>query len=168
MGIIQLGNSNTPSFEDPIAMLLACHDKIRRFCSEMALLPQHVAQHGWDELALTSAQRICQYFNQAAPLHHLDEETDLFPAYLPLAHADDLQLMQQLSDAHNVMEQTWQRLNTQLSTHTEPLSIEDIQSLRALYEQHMAVEEPLFLRIQAALQADVLHRLGQNMADRRK
>ena len=168
MGIIQLGNSITPSFEDPIAMLLACHDKIRRFCNEMALLPQHVAQHGWDELALTSAQRICQYFNQAAPLHHLDEEADLFPAYLALANADDLQLMQQLSDAHKVMEQTWQRLNTQLSTHTEPLSIEDIQSLHALYEQHMAIEEPLFLRIQAALQADVLHRLGQNMAGRRK
>ena len=168
MSIIQLGNSYTPSFEDPIAMLLACHDKIRRFCSELALLPNHVAEHGWDELALNSAERICQYFNQAAPLHHLDEEADLFPAYLPLAHASDLQLMQQLSDAHHVMEQTWQRLNTQLSTHNEPLSIEDIQSLRELYEQHMSVEEPLFGRIQAALQADVLHRLGQSMADRRK
>ena len=92
----------------------------------------------------------------------------MFPAYLPLAHASDLQLMQQLSDAHNMMEQIWQRLNTQLSTHNEPLSIEDIQSLHELYEQHMSVEEPLFGRIQAALQADVLHRLGQNMANRRK
>ena len=42
MGIIQLG-SNTPSFEDLIAMLLACHDKIRRFCAELSLLPEHLA-----------------------------------------------------------------------------------------------------------------------------
>ena len=56
MGIIQLGSSS-PSFEDPIAMLLACHDKIRRFCTELSLLPEHLSQHGWDDVAVASAKR---------------------------------------------------------------------------------------------------------------
>ena len=66
------------------------------------------------------------------------------------------------------MEQTWQRLNTQLSQHITPVSSNDIQLFTSLYQQHMAVEEPLFVRIQAVLQADVLHALGMNMAQRRK
>ena len=167
MGIIQLG-SNTPSFEDPIAMLLACHGKIRRFCAELSLLPEHLASHGWDDIAVSSAKRICQYFNQAAPLHHLDEEADLFPAYSPLAPQQDIALIEQLCAHHLDMEQTWQRLNTQLSQHITPVSSNDIQLFTSLYQQHMSVEEPLFSRIQAVLQADVLHALGMNMAQRRK
>ena len=167
MGIIQLGN-NTPSFEDPIAMLLACHGKIRRFCAELSLLPEHLALHGWDDVAVSSAQRICQYFNQAAPLHHLDEEADLFPAYRPLAPQQDIALIEQLCAHHLDMEQTWQRLNTQLSQHITPVSSNDIQLFTSLYHQHMEAEEPLFVRIQAMLQADVLHALGMNMAQRRK
>ena len=167
MGIIQLGSSS-PSFEDPIAMLLACHDKIRRFCTELSLLPEHLSQHGWDDVAVSSAKRICQYFNQAAPLHHLDEEADLFPAYRPLAPQQDIALIEQLCAHHLDMEQTWQRLNTQLSQHITPVSSNDIQLFTSLYHQHMEAEEPLFVRIQAMLQADVLHALGMNMAQRRK
>ena len=167
MGIIQLG-SNTPSFEDPIAMLLACHGKIRLFCAELSLLPEHLALYGWDDVAVSSAKRICQYFNQAAPLHHLDEEADLFPAYQSLATQQDIALIEQLCAHHLDMEQTWQRLNTQLSQHITPVSSNDIQLFTSLYQQHMSVEEPLFSRIQAVLQADVLHALGMNMAQRRK
>ena len=167
MGIIQLG-SNTPSFEDPIAMLLACHGKIRRFCTELSLLSEHLTQHGWDDVAVSSAQRICQYFNLAAPLHHLDEEADLFPAYSPLAPQQDIALIEQLCAHHLDMEQTWQRLNTQLSQHITPVSSNDIQLFTSLYHQHMEAEEPLFVRIQAMLQADVLHAFGMNMAQRRK
>ena len=117
---------------------------------------------------MSSAQRICQYFNQAAPLHHLDEEADLFPAYRPLAPQQDIALIEQLCAHHLDMEQTWQRLNTQLSQHITPVSSNDIQLFTSLYQQHMIVEEPLFVRIQAVLQADVLHALGMNMAQRRK
>ena len=167
MGIIQLGSSS-PSFEDPIAMLLACHGKIRLFCAELSLLPEHLALYGWDDVAVSSAKRICQYFNQAAPLHHLDEEADLFPAYRPLAPQQDIALIEQLCAHHLDMEQTWQRLNTQLSQHITPVSSNDIQLFTSLYHQHMEAEEPLFVRIQAMLQADVLHALGMNMAQRRK
>ena len=168
MGVMQLGSIPAPSFEDPIAMLLACHDKIRRFCAELTALPPYIAEHGWDERALTSAQNIRLYFNQAAPLHHLDEEVDVFPAYLPLANAEDAALIRQLCTAHTDMESLWQGLNTQLQALTDPLSIDDIQLFCLLYQQHMGVEEPLFTRIQSALQADVLHGLGHNMANRRK
>ena len=56
----------------------------------------------------------------------------------------------------------------QLSQHITPVSSNDIQLFTSLYQQHMIVEEPLFVRIQAVLQADVLHTLGMNMAQRRK
>ena len=60
MGIIQLG-SNTPSFEDPIAMLLACHGKIRRLCAELSLLPEHLALHGWDDVAVSLSADIARW-----------------------------------------------------------------------------------------------------------
>ena len=92
----------------------------------------------------------------------------MFPAYLPVASQQDIALIEQLCAHHLDMEQTWQRLNTQLSQRITHPSINDIQLFRALYQQHMSVEEPLFSRIQSALQADVLHALGMNMAQRRK
>ena len=168
MGVMQLGNKPAPSFEDPIAMLLACHDKIRRFCAELSLLPAYLAEHGCDDKAHATAKRIRQYFNQAAPLHHLDEEVDLFPSFLPLAQAQDAALIQQLCAAHTDMEQAWQRLDAQLHPLSDSLSANDIHLFCQLYQQHMALEEPLFERIQAGLQADVLNGLGHNMANRRK
>ena len=42
-------------------------------------LPAWVAEHGVDADAVAGARRVARYFDSAAPLHHADEELDLFP-----------------------------------------------------------------------------------------
>ena len=168
MGLIQFGSNHTPSFEDPIAMLLACHGKIRRFLDELHLLPEHVAQHGWDAKAQESVKRISQYFKQAAPLHHQDEEDDLFPAYARIAPQEDLEAIATLTSMHTELERTWQQLQHHLQSQTQPVNIGLIDALTQAYQSHMQLEEPLFARAQAALQDAQLHQLGQNMANRRR
>jgi hemerythrin-like domain-containing protein len=69
-----------PRIDDPIELLLACHEKVRRFADLTVRLRDHVARHGADKQAQEAAQSILRYFNIAAPLHHDDEEQDLFPA----------------------------------------------------------------------------------------
>ncbi|MES2089616.1 MAG: hemerythrin domain-containing protein [Pseudomonadota bacterium] len=69
-----------PRIDDPIELLLACHDKVRRFATLALKLRDHLAQTGPDPQAQEAAQSILRYFEMAAPLHHQDEELDLFPA----------------------------------------------------------------------------------------
>jgi hemerythrin-like domain-containing protein len=69
-----------PRIDDPIELLLACHEKVRRFADLTVRVRDHVAKHGADKQAQEAAQSILRYFNIAAPLHHDDEEQDLFPA----------------------------------------------------------------------------------------
>lgn len=69
-----------PSFEQPLEMLVACHDKVRHFARLALRLAEHVAQNGADAEAGQAAASILRYFDHAAPLHHADEEADLFPA----------------------------------------------------------------------------------------
>ena len=49
-----------PDFDDPIGLLLACHNKILSHCETLEQLPAHLVSHGPDEEArlyiLTSAQ----------------------------------------------------------------------------------------------------------------
>jgi hemerythrin-like domain-containing protein len=70
----------SPSIDDPIELLQACHDKVRRFANLSVGLRDHVAEHGADQQAQEAARSVLRYFNIAAPLHHDDEEQDLFPA----------------------------------------------------------------------------------------
>lgn len=169
MGIIQIGNTvKAPSFDDPIAMLLACHDKIRRFCQELDLLPEHIQTHGWNDVAKQSVVRIIHYFDHAAPLHHLDEERDLFPAYFPLAPEFERVIIKQLLSEHHQFEQLWLKLKNHLQSQDPAINSQLINEFIDAYTQHMALEEPLIKRAADALQDDVLQGLGANMANRRK
>ncbi|WP_230370020.1 hypothetical protein [Paludibacterium denitrificans] len=60
-----LGNTAAVSFEQPLEMLLACHDKIRRFCDQLDKLPGYVAQHGVDEAAKNTIDGAIRYFDVA-------------------------------------------------------------------------------------------------------
>lgn len=58
------------TFAEPIEMLYACHGKVRRFCSQVAMLPNYIAENGCNQIVLQTIRQIAQYFNVAAPLHH--------------------------------------------------------------------------------------------------
>lgn len=69
-------------FDQPLELWLACHDRVRRMCSLLQRLLEHVRASGADEQAKVTAVSIRRYFDEAAPRHHEDEEIDLFPRLL--------------------------------------------------------------------------------------
>lgn len=69
-------------FDQPLELWLACHDRVRRMCTLLQRLLEHVRKSGVDEQAKVTAVSIRRYFDEAAPRHHEDEEVDLFPRLL--------------------------------------------------------------------------------------
>ena len=68
-----------PTFEQPLHMLQACHERVLRMCTLLERLQEHAATKGADDQARQAARDILRYFDLAGPNHHEDEERDLFP-----------------------------------------------------------------------------------------
>ena len=68
-----------PGFDDPVAVLRACHERMLEHCDLLERLVDHVADKGPDMEASSAAARVYRYFSTAAKHHHQDEEQDLFP-----------------------------------------------------------------------------------------
>ncbi len=81
--ITPIGQALAPSFDHPIEMLEACHDKVRHFTHQLAQLPAHLDQFGITDATIQTIHGILRYFDVAAPLHHADEEQNLFLIFVP-------------------------------------------------------------------------------------
>jgi len=68
-----------PGFDDPLALLRACHQKMLAHCDLLETLVMQSRSGGLDDAARKAAQDLTRYFSSSAPLHHRDEEEDLFP-----------------------------------------------------------------------------------------
>lgn len=133
-----------PSIDDPIELLVACHDKVRRFAGLTLRLRDHLAAKGPDNQAQEAARSILRYFSIAAPLHHDDEEVDLFPALRQLAINDLNQHMAQLEAEHTELAALWQGLQAWLNataegqTHPSP---DTVEAFAQRYQAHAQREE---------------------------
>jgi hypothetical protein len=103
-----------PSIDDPIELLLACHDKVRRFAGLSLRLREHLAQtpdaaqaDAHAQQAQEAAQSILRYFDVAAPLHHDDEALDLFPALQGLGRPILNRCMAELQTEHETLAALW-------------------------------------------------------------
>lgn len=100
-------------------MLGACHERVERMLGLLTKLQHHVLVHGWDESVASAAHDVMRYFDQAAPLHHEDEERHVFP---PLLAGDDAVLrrvVQRLQQDHRDMEAAWVAARAVLASVTE-------------------------------------------------
>ena len=135
---MDLFNTRSVTFEQPTAMLRACHGKVKRFCSQLHALPDYLQQHGYNTVAEQAVAQIRHYFNVAAPLHHQDEEEDFFPLllqYAPEAKA----LIQELENEHQSLHGSWDLLNRHLASLTDgtPLPIGlDFTAATVTYERN--------------------------------
>lgn len=133
-----------PVVDDPIELLLACHEKVRRFTALSLKLQAHVGAQGADAQAADAAHAILRYFDVAAPLHHADEEEDLYPALLTLGDADLSGAVLRIQAEHTELNRLWQGSRPWLMQVSDghasapPSSLADFA--RA-YEQHAAEEE---------------------------
>ncbi len=140
---------SAPDFDQPIAVLKHCHDKIRKQLLTMQKLPGHLPEFGADIDAKQGATAILRYFDEAAPKHHADEEQDLLPMLQNTAVDDDAKrlnaLMPEIMLEHQQMEALWQSLALQLkqvaSGDSSALSADEVGKFVALYTSHMEKEE---------------------------
>jgi hemerythrin-like domain-containing protein len=164
------------SYEQPMALLQACHERVARSLALLQRLVAHLqARSGQpaDAMDRSAAEDVRRYFEIAAPLHHQDEELHLFP--LTRASGDpDLQgLCQTLAAQHVQMSAQWQDLSVQLQTlDTSSAALarlqHAVQAFSALYAQHLTLEDGQFYPALAPrLDADLQRHMGLEMGARR-
>ena len=162
-------------FEEPFAMLEACHERVQRTLALLGRLREHVRQQGADESARQAARDVLRYFDVAAPLHHEDEELHVFPLLLAQASPEVKVLVQALQKDHVDMVADWEAARVPLQALAQRSIQEFSESIEALFDRfaaryasHIHQEEhlayPAALRL---LEPAVLGRMGQEMAHRR-
>lgn len=169
-------SSAAPSTANPIALLRACHVKMADHAALIERVRQHIEQNGVDDAAREAINRVVNYFSKAAPLHHQDEEIDLFPLLEAAAKADDAE---EITDAleflrldHTKLEQTWAAMREQLeqllSQGTGQLDAGRVRDFIAAYQRHIETENSLILPYaQAVIDRDNLGKIGASMQARR-
>ncbi|MCL6487127.1 pyridoxamine 5'-phosphate oxidase [Janthinobacterium lividum] len=167
---------SVPGFDQPIAVLKHCHDKIRKQLTTLQNLLGHLAQHGNTTEAQQAAKAVLQYFNKAAHVHHDDEEQDLMPMLQATASGDDAALLATLVPEiladHQRMDQSWLTLRPELDAIATgmgtQLSTDAVRDFDAAYQAHMVKEEsqlaPMAKRLFSAQQ---MAQLGTAMQRRR-
>ena len=167
---------SAPGFDQPIAVLKHCHDRIRKQLATLAKLPAHLAAHGADEQARQAAAAVIKYFDQAAPLHHEDEEHDLVPMLQASAQGADAavlaELVPRILNEHQQMDGLWQGLHEELKLIAggagASLSEANMRRFGEVYTRHMELEESQIAPMAKRLfSAEQMARLGQAMQQRR-
>jgi pyridoxamine 5'-phosphate oxidase len=166
--------ASAPGFDQPLAVLKHCHDRIRKQLTTLEKLLPHLTQNGADKEAQQAATAVLRYFQNAAPLHHEDEENDLLPELKKTAQAQDAMLLADLLPTilqqHGLMAEQWHKLEKQLtdiaSGTSSDLNHADIAEFIAIYQEHMRIEEtqiaPMAARIFSLVQMQALGAAMQN------
>ncbi|MFY3384750.1 hemerythrin domain-containing protein [Paracidovorax sp. MALMAid1276] len=163
-------------FEQPFAMLQACHERVLRTLDLLARLRAHVHQHGADTDARHAARDVLRYFDIAAPLHHEDEERHVFPLLRARASPQVQALVQRLQDDHAAMEADWAAARAPLQALADGrgaghFTAEDASAFDRFaqrYAAHIAAEEDIaYPAARALLPPAALASMGREMAARR-
>jgi hemerythrin-like domain-containing protein len=165
-----------PSFDEPLEMLAACHERIEAQLATLERLGPHLETHGCDAEAKAAAQAVLRYFDTSGRLHHQDEDHDLFPLLRRRAGAagrpEVAAAIEELEREHQTMEAQWTRLRARLhgiAAGEARLSAEDVARFAWLYRRHMDQEATAVLPFaREILDAGERAMLGSRMAARRK
>ena len=168
---------NTPGvgFEQPFAMLEACHERVKRTLGLLERLRAHVRDKGADDAARQAARDVLRYFDIAAPLHHEDEELHVFPLLLTQGTTQVQALVHQLQRDHLCMTADWSAARVGLQAladgTADAFSAENdaaFSCFSARYDAHIAAEEGTAYPAAVALLAPAtVADMGREMAARR-
>jgi hemerythrin-like domain-containing protein len=165
-----------PSFDEPLEMLVACHERIEAQLATLERMPSHLRRNGCDAEAKAAAQSVLRYFDTAGALHHQDEDHDLFPLLRVLAAAQGQAVIaaaiDELEREHATMDSQWRRLRERLLAVTAgdaELDPDEVARFAWLYRRHMDRESAAVLPFaRESLDAGQRAALGERMAARRK
>ncbi|WP_018938076.1 MULTISPECIES: hemerythrin domain-containing protein [unclassified Thioalkalivibrio] len=141
-------HESVPGFQQPIELLRACHRRILNSLDILERLPAHLADKGADEEARGAAQRVLNYFHEAAPNHHADEDQDLFPVLRqhcghPESHPQLCEWLDRLTAEHDEIEAGWDRLEPALQRIAagQPADLDGADAWIRQYRIHLDLEE---------------------------
>jgi pyridoxamine 5'-phosphate oxidase len=165
-----------PSFDEPLEMLAACHERIEAQLATLERLGPHLEKHGCDAEARSAAQAVLRYFDTSGKLHHQDEDDDLFPLLRGRAavggRPEVAAAIDELEREHETMDGQWNRLREHLlaiAAGEARLPAEDVARFAWLYRRHMDRESTAVLPFaREALDEAQRAALGERMAARRK
>jgi hemerythrin-like domain-containing protein len=171
-------NVGTPvaGFDEPLAMLYACHDRVRRSLLMLREIGEHVAAGRVDSGVHSAAADVLHYFDRAAPHHHEDEEQHIFPCVLARSCDDSVRAaVMKLQEDHLAMEAQWARLRVPLAAladgRAEAYDARQMAAAErfcALYACHARCEEEVVFPLAAhLLDRAALQAAGEEMARRR-
>ena len=178
--VVSLPHVRAPDagFEQPFAMLDACHERVRRSLDLLRRLVEHLQTVGHDTDARNAAHDVWRYFELAAPAHHADEERHLVPR---LQQSGDLWLAdvaRRLLADHEALRAVWDQLGPLLREVHESVSALSARSLNALHahtgqfiaihERHLRLEDSfVFPAVRERMDSDELTAMGREMQQRR-
>jgi hemerythrin-like domain-containing protein len=173
--MMQIGSKPAPSFDEPLEMLAACHERIEDTLATLERLAQHLESAGNDAEARQAAQAVLRYFDTAGALHHQDEDEDLFPLLRERAgevgRSEISAVIEELEREHHTMAAQWQRLRESLvrvNGGGSSIDAEDVTRFAWLYRRHMEREGAAVMPFaREALREDERAALGRRMAGRR-
>lgn len=157
-----------PGFDDPIGLLRACHEKMLSHCELLAGLADG---DSLDTAARETARNINRYFSHSAPLHHRDEEEDLFPR-INRQSLRIAELVHTLKKEHEALDALWNSIAAELKQlPADGFSSTFKQTAKeysTLCGQHIARENrELLPLVSNSLSHQVLLEIGESMAKRR-
>lgn len=167
--------AGAPSFDHPLELLHACHDKIHQQLDTLQKIAAHLPVHGCDQQVQQAAQGILRYFDTAGQFHHQDEEENLFPTLLALSTPEKARveaLVERLLAQHGVMFAAWSEVRAVLVKLAEgenrllPEAL--VEKLIGSYTPHIDLEETELLPLSARLLSpQQIMEMGKRMAERR-
>ena len=160
-----------PGFDDPLALLRACHQKMLAHCDLLETLVAQSGSGGRDDTARKAAQDITRYFSSSAPLHHRDEEEDLFPR-INRQSLRIAELVHSLKRQHQELDKLWKILAPELQRQPgdgfSGAFLEAAGRFCELSREHIKRENMELLPLVASsLSQQELGYIGEAMAKRR-
>src|SRR5262245_39765786 len=131
-------------FEQPFAMLEACHERVLRSLDLLQRLLEHMERVGRDEQARAAAHDVWRYFELAAPAHHTDEERHVLPLLRQSGDPKLIEVAHRLQADHDALHAVWRELGpllTKVHASPSPLTPEDMQRLNAEAAAFIAIHE---------------------------
>lgn len=155
-----------------MALLRACHEKVVRFTELAQRLQAHVRVQGADAQAREAAQAVLRYFTLAAPLHHADEDENLFVALRELGRPQLTARIDTLQAEHDALSVRWAEMRPwleALAAGQAPVgAAPDVDGFATHYRAHAQAEETDVYPHAADLSRASLQALAAAMVARRQ
>jgi hemerythrin-like domain-containing protein len=160
-----------PGFDEPLALLRACHTRMLDHCDLLERLVDAPGDGTGVDETREATRKVIGYFTSSAPLHHQDEESDLFPLLIrqSLKLAD---LIHSLKQEHRQLVVLWEGMLPELQRLPEVADRRDLAEKAAefceLNRRHIRRENKEFLPLaESSLSRRQLKDIGITMAGRR-